>query len=272
MATYTARLKRLEKLVQARTAGPTPALEAIRRDRAEVFRRAGMTPDPWQARQLRSSADRVLLLCSRQAGKSTTAAGLALGEALLTPKATVLLLSPSQRQSGELFRKVTTQYHALGRPVGVASETATQLVLVNGSRVVSLPGTEQTVRGFSGVRLLVIDEASRVQDSLYFAVRPMLSTSRGRLVVLSTPFGRRGFFFEEFENGGPAWDRVRVTADQCPRIPADFLEEERRALGPRWFNQEYHCSFEDAVDAVFSQADIAAAMRPDVKPMFPTRG
>jgi hypothetical protein len=80
----------------------------------------------------------------------------------LTPKSTVLLLSPSQRQSGELFKKVTNQYAALGCPVPALTETATQLQLANGSRIISLPGNEQTIRGYSGVKLLVIDEASRV--------------------------------------------------------------------------------------------------------------
>jgi hypothetical protein len=191
-----------------------------------------------------------------------------LGEALLTAKATVLLLSPSQRQSGELFRKVMGQFSALGCPVSAVSETATQLMLANGSRIISLPGTEATIRGFSGVQLLVIDEASRVPDALYYSVRPMLATSRGRLIALSTPFGQRGFYFQEWTSGGEDWDRVRVTADDCPRIPSEFLEEERRALGERWWRQEYHCSFEDAVDAVFSQADINAAMRGDVQPLF----
>lgn len=268
MTALLARLTKLETLARNRQRAESSALTAIRRDRANLFRLAGMTPDPWQEQQLRSTAQRVLLLCSRQAGKSTTAAALALGEALLTPRATVLLLSPSQRQSGELFKKVTDQYGALGRPVPVRSETATQLQLANGSRVVSLPGTEQTVRGYSGVRLLVIDEASRVPDALYASVRPMLATSRGRLVVLSTPFGQRGFFFQEWEDGGPDWDRVKITATDCPRIPPQFLEEERHSLGERWWRQEYFCSFEDAVDAVFAQGDIMAALRSDVQPLF----
>ena len=205
---------------------------------------------------------------SRQSGKSTTSAGIALGEAMVTPKATVLLLSPSQRQSGELFKKVVSHFDALGRPIRAVAETATELRLANGSRVVSLPGTEATIRGFSGVRLLVIDEASRVSDALYYSVRPMLSTSRGRLVVLSTPFGRKGFFFTEWASGGPTWDRVKITADQCPRIPPGFLNEERRSLGQRWYQQEYFCSFEDSIDAVFSQSDIEAAMQSDAQPLF----
>src|SRR5205085_8729659 len=134
-----------------------------------------------------------------------------------------------QRQSGELFRdKVLRQFGDLKRPVGVTQESATTLVLENGSRIVSLPGEEATVRCYSGVRLLVIDEAARVPDSLYSAVRPMLAVSRGRLVALSTPAGRRGWFHDAWQGAGD-WHRIRITADQCPRISAAFLAEEREA-------------------------------------------
>src|SRR5207244_4416310 len=118
-----------------------------------------------------------------------------------------------------------------------------RLELANGSRIVSLPGDEATVRGFSGVALLVIDEAARVNDALYYSVRPMLAVSQGRLVSLSTPFGKRGWFHDEWFGEGD-WERVKITAEECPRIPATFLAEERRALGERWYKQEYLCSFE----------------------------
>src|SRR6185369_6360406 len=98
------------------------------------------------------------------------------------------------------------------------------------SRIIALPENERTIRGYSGAALLVVDEASRVSDALYASVRPMLAVSRGRLVVLSTPFGKRGFFFEEWSSDR-AWERIRITADQCPRISPEFLEEERLALG-----------------------------------------
>ena len=61
-----------------------------------------------------------------------------------------------------------------------------------------------------------------------------------------------------------------MTAEQCPRIPADFLAEERQALGERWFRQEYLCSFEDAVDAVFAYRDVQAALSDEVAPLFPS--
>ncbi len=209
----------------------------------------------------------MLLLCSRQSGKSQTAAALALLTALLQAPALVLLLSPTLRQSGELFRdKVLTLYRAIGKPVAMTRETALTMELANGSRIVSLPGEEVTIRGYSGVKLLVIDEAARVPDALYYSTRPMLAVSRGRLITLSTPYGKRGWFYEEWQSGRE-WERVRITADQCPRITAEFLQEERQALGDRWFRQEYQCSFEETVDSVFRFEDVQAAMSRDVQPL-----
>ena len=208
------------------------------------------------------------MLITRQGGKSLTAAAIAVREALLRPPALVLLLSPTLRQSGELFRdKVKRLYHGLGWPVPAAQETQLTMELANGSRIVSLPGEEETIRGYSGVRLLVVDEAARVPDALYYSIRPMLAVSRGRLVALSTPFGKRGWFFETWEGREP-WERVKITADQCPRIGAEFLIREEQALGPRWYRQEYFCSFEETIDQVFSQADIQAALADEVRPLF----
>ncbi len=116
-------------------------------------------------------------------GKAEAAAALALREALLVPGALVLLLSPSERQSGELQAKVFEHYDALGGPVPARKRTELQLHLVNRSRIIALPESERTVRGYSGARLLVVDEAARVGDALSYAVRPMLSVSRGRLQV-----------------------------------------------------------------------------------------
>jgi hypothetical protein len=261
------KLARLEKLVETRQRHDLARCGAIRDNPSLLMTCAGLAPDAWQKQLLHSSSARMLLLCARQSGKSSVAAALALQAALLRPRAPVLLLSPSIRQSGEIFRKVQDLLHALGRPVGIVAESSLRLELANGSRILSLPGTEETVRGFSGVSLLIIDEAARVADALYYAVRLMLAVSKGRLVALSTPFGKRGWFHEEWHGDGE-WERVRIVADQCPRITPEFLAEERRALGERWYRQEYLCSFEDAVDAVFSYEDIQAALNNEVKPLF----
>jgi hypothetical protein len=228
----------------------------------------GLAPDPWQTALLRCRAQRTLLLTSRQAGKSTTAAAVALIEAMLRPRSLVLLLSPSERQSGELAAKVFAYYDTAGQPVPARKRTELQLHLDNGSRIIALPENEKTIRGYSGAALLVVDEAARVSDALYSTVRPMLAVSKGRMMALSTAFGRRGWFFEAWQGSGP-WQRVKVTADQCARIEADFLAEEREALGERWYRQEYFCSFEDVVGALFSHDDINAALRSTAQPLFP---
>jgi hypothetical protein len=263
-------LSRTVALLRRRLTPATPArasgwLEAARRDPARLLADAGIGPDPWQQALLRGAAGRVLLLCCRQSGKSTAAAALALREALLRPGALVLLLSPTLRQSAELYGdKVVRLYNALGRPVEADLESALRMGLANGSRIVSLPGDEKSIRGYSGVALLIVDEAARVPDELYYSVRPMLAVSRGKLVALSTPFGKRGWFFEEWRGPNP-WERVRLTAPECPRITAAFLAEEEKALGPRWYRQEYHCSFEDTTDSVFAWEDVQAALSPDVR-------
>jgi hypothetical protein len=225
--------------------------------------------DPWQAQVLRSHARQLIMNVSRQAGKSSMTALLALHQALYHPDSLVLLLAPALRQSQELFRKVKASYAALPNAAAEArEESALRLEFSNGSRMICLPGKEQTIRGFSGVALLVVDEASRVPDELYQAVRPMLAVSGGRIILLSTPFGKRGFFYHAWTEG-EGWERVMVTAYDCPRISRGWLEQERRAVGSWIFQQEYLCAFVETDDQYFRDADIEAAIRADVPPLFP---
>lgn len=230
-----------------------PVLAAL--DPAQILRAAGLAPDPWQQHLMQSDDRQVLLNCSRQSGKSTTVAALALHAALYQPGSLTLLLSPSLRQSVELFRKVLACYRALGRPLRAVTDSQTGMELVNQSRIVCLPGKEETIRSFSGVGLLIVDEAARVPDDLYRSVRPMLAVSRGRLVCLSTPFGRRGFFYREWHDADAPWRRVRITWKDCPRITADFIAGELRSLGESWVRQEYECSFEAFEGLVYPDFD-----------------
>jgi hypothetical protein len=235
------------------------ALDCVR-----FARLAGIQPDSWQADLLFSTERHIILLCSRQSGKTTIVAILALHHALNNPNSLVLVLSPSLRQSSELFKKITGFYQDLGRPIPSETQTALTLELTNKSRIVSLPGKDHTVRGYSGVSLLLIDEAARVSDDLYYAVRPMLAVSQGRIILLSTPCGKRGFFFREWEKGVD-WLKIKVTADQCPRISKEFLEQERRDLGDRWFAQEYLCSFEEAEAALFHYDVVQRALCDEIE-------
>jgi hypothetical protein len=227
------------------------------------------TPDPWQAQVLKSNNNLLMNVC-RQAGKSTTSAALALHRAVFFPKSLILLLSPSIRQSSELYRKISDFMTQLDHPPKLEEDNRLSCVFSeNSSRIISLPGTEKTIRGYSGVSLIVMDEAARIPDELYLSVRPMLAVSGGRMVMLSTPFGRRGVFFEAFVNGGiEAWDRVEVSADACPRITKAFLDSEREALGIWWFSQEYGCQFRQTTDSVFNYDDVQAALSDDITPLF----
>lgn len=216
-------------------------------------RSVGIEPDPWQARVLTSRARRLLLNCCRQSGKSTTTAILALHRALYTSGALVLIVSPSLRQSRELLRKIVKLLPRLPVQPTVDAENSQTIEFANGSRIVSLPANEETIRGYSA-NLLIIDESGDVDDKLYRAVRPMLIVSKGQLVALGTPKGRRGWFFDAFERQDKSrsedederkldpWERVRITAKDCPRIPEEDLAEERRSLGDA-YAQEYECAF-----------------------------
>ena len=237
---------------------------AMRLDPVCMAQEAGINADAWQADMLRSQSSRILANCSRQLGKSTITATLADYTSFYIPGSTILLLSPSLRQSGELLRKCLAIYRALGKPVPAEAETALRLELDNGSRIISLPGKEGTVRGYSAVDLLIIDEASRVPDELYMAIRPMLAVSNGRLVLLSTPFGTRGFYYEAYKHRED-WEYYEVPATECPRISKEFLEEEKRTMGDWWFQAEYMCKFLDAQTAAFREADIARIIHKDVE-------
>src|SRR6185369_1711791 len=115
-----------------------------------VMTSAGMTPDRWQEGLLRSTSRRLLLLTCRQGGKTETAAALALHTALIQPKALLLLLSPSERQSGELAMKVNNFFEGLGKPIPPTKWTALQLHLANATPITASPESEKTIRGYSG--------------------------------------------------------------------------------------------------------------------------
>jgi hypothetical protein len=233
---------------------------------SSVMREAGMEPDAWQEAVLNSDARRMLLLCSRQSGKSTTCASLAVHSALYEP-GLVLLIAPAQRQSSELFRKVREVYSALDDVPRVVSESALRLELANGSRIVALPGTEGTIRGYSGARVVIIDEASRVDDSLFAAVRPMLATTQGKFVALTTPYGKRGWFYEAWEHGD-GWHRTKITAHDCPRIDPQWLAEEKRLVGDWMYRQEYLTEFVSTQEDFFDSEMIQAAMTNEVAPLW----
>lgn len=238
-------------------------------DPTALARAIGMDPDPWQVDALRTTHLRVLLNCCRQSGKSTVCALKAVHVAVYEPGSLILLLSPSQRQSAELYLKVTATYKAVGRPIPASGESATTLQLENGSRIIALPGTEGTTRGFSAVRLLIVDEAARVDDAVIAATRPMLAISGGTMIALSTPAGPGGWWAKAWEDGGAEYERYRVPATDVPRITPEFLAGERALLGPQMFSAEYECAFVAGGFALFDEAALQRMFTADFAPLFP---
>ena len=289
-----------------------------------MVRESGMTPDPVQEKFLRDRSERKIMNCTRQFGKSTVTGAEAYCEAICYPDTLVLMLGPSQRQAGELFRKAMAFHYDLNQPVTTKNESVLSVEFNNGSRIVSLPGKEATVRSFSAVGLLVVDEASRVEDALYYSVRPMLAVTKivkgagGRLAALSSPFGRIGWYHDawsanvtysegagalagwgvcdlchfeeirwwfqeralckfcirsegqwaELEKNDDEWSRYRVIGEECERIPKDFLNGEREAVGPYWYRQEYCCQFLDTIDSYFDSVALDRALDWDGERLF----
>ena len=235
------------------------------RDPVSFARRAGLEPDARQIEVLRSSAQRGILNCCRQWGKSTVTAAKALHHAYGGPKRLVVVGSPTERQSGEFLLKARGMVRALGITPQGDGIHACSLLLPNGSRLVGLPQNEEGVRGLSAT-LIVIDEAARVSDSFYKALRPMVSTTSGAIWLMSTPLEKRGFFYEAWQTGD-RWERFQVKATECPRIPAEFLEEERSAMGDAWFRQEYLAEFMDIGGGFFEREVVEAALVDGMAPM-----
>src|SRR4051812_14936292 len=203
---------------------------AIRLDPSLLMDELGFEPDDWQRQLLRSDSEKLVLNCHRQAGKSSATAALAVHTAVFQDDSLTLLISRSLRQSGELFKKVSRFYAELGCPHGLIEDNATTLALGNGSRVVCLPGSAETVVGYSAPQLVVIDEASRTPDELFLSLAPMLAISRGRLLALSTPYGKRGWWHQQWTDAGPPGSGSSSNAGTTPGSIANGS----RSSGGRW--------------------------------------
>jgi phage FluMu gp28-like protein len=258
----------LKRKRTGRTGGTLPKPPAERLGPAEWARAVlGFPADSLQARVLETQSKRGILNCTRQWGKSTVTAAKAVHQAFHEAGSLTLVVSPCARQSGEFIRKTAALAAKAGIRTKGDGDNAISLVFPNQSRIVGLPGSEATIRGFSAVSLLLVDEASRVSDDLYRAIRPMLAVSGGALWLMSTPLGKQGFFYETWEHGGAEWERIRAPATDCPRIRREFLEEERAAMGERWFRREYLCEFGDSVSTVFSRGLLDMAITSEIEPL-----
>lgn len=206
--------------------------------------------DEWQKRFLEDERRRLLLLIHRQGGKSTVVSIKAVHRAIFRDNQTILLFSPTQRQSSELFYRVRKMVKSVPEYESqLTVDNVTSLELRNGSRIISLPGTSWNVRGYKA-DLVIIDEAAGVPDAVFDAVSPMLLTTNGQLVIVSTPQSKSGDFYRAYMSD--VWGKYVVRASDNPRMQApdkvDFLNTELLDRGSRIYSQEYECEFLDDMD------------------------
>ena len=244
---------------------------------------AGYVLDPWQAKVLCSPAKQIILDCSRQIGKSRVAAVRGLHRAIYHAGSLILLIAPALRQSHELFGYIQEMLATLREtPTAAVPNTdvanASEMRLSNGSRIVCLPaplgGAGRTIRGFAGADLIIEDEASRFPDEVFHAVTPMASKNHGTLMLMSSPFGKRGHFWDVWSGKTDSpdageygtWDRYLVKATECPlRHSPEFLRGELAKMGRWLFDQEYMGEFSESVGGVFAYDDVMAAFSSKVQ-------
>lgn len=232
----------------------------------------GFDPDPVQEALLREDPPQLILNCSRQWGKSTVTAAKAVHRAWSRPESLTLVVAPSERQTGEFVRKASAFVRRLGIKPRGDGYNAISLLMPNGSRMVSVPAREATSRGFSDVSLLIVDEAARVPDEHYSAMTPALDKFNGDLWLLSTPWGKSGFFWRTWSGEDPDWLRVSVKATDCPRLPARFLEKQLKEKGDAVFRREFLCEFMDADQSLFDRDMLNGLVQAELKPLWPGRG
>jgi hypothetical protein len=256
----TVKEKRLEKLTEDAEA---MRYFALKENPVLFARTLGITPDDWQKTALQSQSNRLILCCSRQSGKTTVTSIIAVHHAIFNDNSMVLIISRTWPQAKEIFKRISTFYKQVDFAPKSTTDSVHRLELANGSRIIALSGAQpNSARGYSGVSLLILDEASHVVEETYDVVRPTLAVSGGRIVLLSTPHGRRGFFFDSWEEATDprrenleGWEAIQVTAEQVPRISDEFLAQEREKYPAWFFDQEYGCIFHTNVSNVFRDVE-----------------
>jgi hypothetical protein len=229
--------------------------------------RAMETPDPWQVEllsQLVTLRDDVLLCCSSQIGKTEV---VSVGAYLVACLGFyVLVVSPSDRQSIKFMSRLLNQHRRLNLVRQSELPNKHELWLDSGGHVEAVPNSPDKIRGIAAVDLLVVDEAARVPDVTYNSVTRMLAVSGGKKALLSTPFGRRGFFWGEWDKGND-WQRHEIPWTMCPRISPEFIESEltRPSGGQTFVDQEYCCKFLSSGAGVFDPEAYAALVDPSLQ-------
>ena len=157
--------------------------------------------DDWQKEVLETKGN--MCICSpRQMGKSTVISQDAGEYALNNYDKSIMIIASVERQALLLFEKVLSYIYSTDKSKikkGKDRPTKHELKLTNGSIIRCLPTGESGygIRGFTIDRLYA-DEAAFIKEDVWAAVTPMLATTGGDIVLLSTPFGMENYFYRAF--------------------------------------------------------------------------
>jgi phage FluMu gp28-like protein len=214
----------------------------------------GFQPFPYQSMLLRSESKRIVACWARQTGKTTTIAVKVIHFAFVNSSKTTLIVSRGLRQSMIMFGVIESLVitHPMLRK-SVVKSTRTLIKFRNGSQIVALPcGPDgASLRGYTA-DLVVMDEAAFMpEDVIASVIFPMLATTDGAAIMLSTPWGRDHIFYRSFKN--PNYWSQHVTAAECPKISKRFLEEQKLDIGELRYKMEYEAEFVDDEDSFFRQ-------------------
>jgi len=252
-------------------------------DPAAYLSTLGFNAYEWQKMVLTPGIMRLILNCARQSGKSVDVSALVTHQTKYSPGSLVLLFAPTENQAIELMDKISVFMKMDPEIILIRDSTVTKKLL-NGSKIIAFSAAPKSARGFSDPDIIVFDEASQTPDELYLTVRPMMTGGKTRLILLSTPFGKQGFFYEIWDKVSTIWTKVLVKpvdimhewspakypkineekyrldnakigirAFISPRHTKEWLLEELEEMGEHWFLQEYGCEFRSRLDSVFDE-------------------
>ena len=222
------------------------------------------SPFPYQSRLLCDGSKRIVVCMGRQTGKTTITAAKAIWFAYVHPGTTTLIVSPSLRQSIILFDRILSFiYSNKILFASVKRKTRTIIQLDNGSQIIALPCSAHRLRGHTAHNLIV-DEAAFLPDEIITQILfPMLATTGGNLVLLSTPWGRENVFYRAFSD--PSYSVHHVKSSECPLISREFLEEQRQNMTSMAYDMEYNAFFVEPASSYFTQELIKGCINPEME-------
>ena len=210
------------------------------------------TLDDWQTKVLNEEGN-IVLRSGRQVGKSTVISIKAGEYAINNKTKCVMIIASVERQALLLFEKVLSYIHNKDKSVickGKKRPTKHKLQLKNGSTILCLPTGDSGygIRGHT-IDMLIADEAAFIPEEVWTAVTPMLAITKGKIILLSTPLGKKGYFYRSFTD--PTFKSFHVSAEDCPRKNQDFLDQERARMTAAQYAQEYLGMFVDKLMQIF---------------------